>query len=143
MIYTSYFSNVKRMLGTHNGKKMVFVSIAGRTPDWFSDGLIKKYKKLMPKYEWWKKWHDEYHYCPESRESLLFYVKHYTKTVLAELDANEVAAELNSIAGNENDVALLCYEDPTKFCHRRLVAHWFRINGIECEEWNDLKEQIK
>ena len=32
-------------------------------------------------------------------------------------------------------IALICYEKPTDFCHRHLVADWFNKNGILCEEW--------
>ena len=35
----------------------------------------------------------------------------------------------------ENDIALICYEKPSDFCHRHLVAEWLNQNGFKCEEW--------
>lgn len=32
-------------------------------------------------------------------------------------------------------IALICYEKPSDFCHRHLVADWLNKNGIPCEEW--------
>lgn len=32
------------------------------------------------------------------------------------------------------DIALICYEKPTDFCHRHLVAEWLTTNGIKCDE---------
>ena len=32
-------------------------------------------------------------------------------------------------------IALVCYEKPSDFCHRHLVADWFNKNGIECKEF--------
>lgn len=37
---------------------------------------------------------------------------------------------------HSKDVALLCCEKPSDFCHRHLVADWFRKNGVPCEELN-------
>ena len=36
-------------------------------------------------------------------------------------------------------IALICYEKPTDFCHRHLVADWLNKNGIECEEWEEMQ----
>ena len=36
---------------------------------------------------------------------------------------------------NENfHIALICYEKPSEFCHRHLVADWLKEYGIEVEE---------
>ena len=39
----------------------------------------------------------------------------------------------------DEDIALICYEKPSDFCHRHLVAEWFRNHGHNCEEWTKLK----
>jgi uncharacterized protein YeaO (DUF488 family) len=53
--------------------------------------------------------------------------------LLAKLDVKAVSSELSDIA-NGSDIVLLCYERKSDFCHRHLVAEWFRKNGIPCEE---------
>lgn len=32
-------------------------------------------------------------------------------------------------------IALVCYEKPSDFCHRHLVAQWLSQNGFKCKEW--------
>ena len=48
-----------------------------------------------------------------------------------------VIKELNYLVPNVNgkDIALICYEKPSDFCHRHLVAEWLNKNGFKCEEW--------
>lgn len=107
---TSYFAKYKGENAT---------SIAGKCPEWFKG---REYKKLAPKYDWWKKWHDE-------NLSEEWYTEKYYKTVLDKLDAKQVYEELG-----ENAV-LLCWEKPGKFCHRYLIANWLRNElGIEISE---------
>ncbi len=61
------------------------------------------------------------------------YTEKYNKQLLT-LDINKVLADLGKQA------ILLCYEPPTQFCHRHLVADWIRSYGIEIEEL-DIKHQ--
>lgn len=84
------------------------VSIAAKKPDWYNG---REYKKLAPKWDWWKKWKDE----GLGEE---WYKEKYYETVLRKLDPKKVYQELG-----ENAV-ILCYEKPGTFCHRRLVAEW-------------------
>jgi uncharacterized protein (DUF488 family) len=46
--------------------------------------------------------------------------------------------DLQRITGIDdlNKVILICYEKPSDFCHRHLVAKWFIENGINCEEFS-------
>lgn len=107
---TSYFAKYK-------GENAV--SIAGKCPDWFKG---RQYKKLAPKYDWWKKWRDE----SLSEE---WYKEQYYKTILNKLDAKQVYEELGE------DAVLLCWEKSGKFCHRHLIADWFQKElGIEITE---------
>ena len=39
------------------------------------------------------------------------------------------------MSGYDKDVALVCYEKPSDFCHRHLVADWLNKNGFECKEF--------
>ena len=107
---TSYFAKYK-------GENAV--SIAGKCPDWFKG---RQYKKLAPKYDWWKKWRDE----SLSEE---WYKEQYYKTILDKLDTKQVYEELGE------DAVLLCWEKSGKFCHRHLIADWFQKElGIEITE---------
>lgn len=124
MIYTSYFAKLKE-LENHN---VIPISICGKAPDRYK-GL--QYKKLAPKYGFfmeWKKNHDND-----------YYIEHFQKEVLDGLDATEVVLDFSRMIYDfnigENDIALICYEKPSDFCHRHLVAEWLNKNGFKCEEW--------
>ena len=118
MFYTSYFANLKKL-----PDNVVPISICGKAPDWYS-GL--QYKKLAPKYHFfmeWKRTHDN-----------AYYVEHFEREVLAELDADTVFNELSAMSDGKT-FALICYERPGDFCHRHLVADWLCKNGYCCEEF--------
>lgn len=121
MIYTSYFAKLKSL-----PDNIIPISICARAPDWYK-GL--QYKKLAPKYGFfmeWKKNHDND-----------YYIEHFRSEVLDCLDAESVIKELDCLISNINrkDIALICYEKPSDFCHRHLVAEWLRNSGFRCEEW--------
>ena len=126
MLYTSYFANMYHMQHIH--PTMVFVSIAGRAPNMYN-GL--QYKDLAPKYSWWIEWKDKYHSNPNSYESKIFYRDKYYETVLNKLNALDVMKHFMTF----DDVCMLCYEKPTDFCHRHLVAEWLTKNGFFIEEF--------
>mgnify|MGYP003416317629 CR=1 FL=1 len=138
MIYTSYFAKLKSL-----PENIVPISICGKAPDWYK-GL--QYKKLAPKYDFfmeWKKNHDND-----------YYIKCFNEQVLDKLDYSHIYDDLCDLSEEfvnalpEDDIrkqhqdlnfpyaiALICYEKPTDFCHRHLVAEWFNKNGMPCEEW--------
>lgn len=123
MIYTSYFAKIKE-LENHN---IIPISICAKAPDWYK-GL--QYKKLAPKYRFfmeWKKNHDND-----------YYIDHFKAEVLDRLDATDVILDFSKMVHGfnvgENDIALICYEKQSDFCHRHLVAKWLNQNGYECEE---------
>lgn len=60
------------------------------------------------------------------------YVPMYNETILGKLDPVRLEEELRKLGEN---VVLLCFERPSDFCHRQLVAKWLRHNGIDCEEY--------
>ena len=122
MIYTSYFAKLKE-LENHN---IIPISICAKEPDWYK-GL--QYKKLAPKYGFFMEW--------KKNHNNDYYIEHFQKEVLDGLDAATVIKELNYLVPNVNgkDIALLCYEKSSDFCHRHLVAEWLNQNGFKCEEW--------
>jgi len=116
--YTTYYANVR-----HLPKDVMPISIAGKAPDGWK-GL--EYKKLAPKkwfFDEWKKTGDND-----------FYVKNFKKEVLDKLNPKEVWEELRKLSGGA-PFALVCYEKPTDFCHRHLVAEWLDKNGYKIEEF--------
>ena len=129
MIYTSYFGNIKKVKA--DIPDAAFISIAGRTPDWF---IGVKFPRLMPKYVWWKEWHDTFWADLNSQESRDWYIKKYRETVLASLDILQTARDIKDAVGWHIPV-LLCYETPEKFCHRHIVADWLNSGRVEAKEW--------
>ena len=129
MVWFSYFGN--RLLPPGLPK----ISIAGKTPQPF-DGIV--YKKLAPKYEWWRQWKED------ASLGNMWYVKKYNETVLDKLDFHETLDELNGLARG-GDFCMLCYEKPSEdtrewFCHRRIVSAWFNANGVPTKEYDFKKK---
>ena len=134
MIYTSYFAKLKSL-----PDNIIPISICGKAPDWYK-GL--QYKKLAPKYDFFMEW--------KKSHNNDYYIKCFNEQVLNNLDAEQVVEELDNLllnqtitidySGNLKEVpriVLICYEKPSDFCHRHLVADWLNKNGIECKEWED------
>lgn len=123
MIYTSYFARLKSL-----PENIIPISICGKAPDWYK-GL--QYKKLAPKYDFfmeWKKNHDND-----------YYIKCFKEQVLDKLNLLDVMSDLTDmtmeVKNEPKDIALICYEKPSDFCHRHLVSDWLNKNGISCREY--------
>lgn len=125
MIYTSYFANIRNL-----PENVIPVAICGKSPDGYK-GL--EYKKLAPKYWFFKEWkenHDDN-----------FYIENFNREVLSTLSIQSVLYDLinllksNGYVQDTYDICLVCYEKPEDFCHRHLVAQWFKSNGINCTEF--------
>lgn len=117
MIYTSYYAKVKDL-----PKEIVPISISGKAPIGWT-GL--EFKRLAPKYDFFARYkqdHDKLHYTTC-----------YNMQVLRNLDVHSVVKQLQQLAGSEN-IALICYEKSSDFCHRHLVADWLNRNGYPCHE---------
>ena len=118
MIFTSYFAKLRIL-----PDDIIPISICGKAPRWYK-GL--QYKKLAPKYDFFMKWKENHDND--------YYIKCFNEQVLSELNPHQVLDELYNLS-KDKDIALICYEKPSDFCHRHLVAEWFNANGIECKEW--------
>lgn len=133
MIYTSYFSNVKKL-----PPNVTPVCITTRKPTWFRG---QWYKDLAPEY-WilndWKTDHDNDKYTQAFMKHVLdqrniLQVLNDLQLMLPLKHRTEMTA---SVALDENfHIALICYEAPNDFCHRHIVADWLKSHGIQCEEW--------
>ena len=137
MIYTSYFAKLKTL-----PKNIIPISICGKAPDWYQ-GL--QYKKLAPKYDFFMKWKENHNND--------YYIKCFNEQVLNKLNAEQVVKELDNLLLNETlaidysgdlkevpRIALICYEKPSDFCHRHLVADWLNKNDVECKELQEEDE---
>ena len=137
MIYTSYFAKLKSL-----PKNIIPISICGKAPGWYQ-GL--QYKKLAPKYDFFMKWKENHDND--------YYIKCFNEQVLNKLNAEQVVKELDNLLLNETlaidysgdlkevpRIALICYEKPSDFCHRHLVADWLNKNGVECKELQEEKK---
>ena len=110
-------------------------------PSWYN-GL--QYKKLAPKYDFFMKWKENHDND--------YYIKCFNEQVLNQLNVYEVINEMYEMLPElpkmlwkmtnclpyDNphvNIALICYEKPSDFCHRHLVSDWLNKNGIKCEEW--------
>lgn len=118
MIYTSYFAVLRKLPET-----IVPIAICAKSPEWY-DGYT--YTKLAPSYSIFKEYKD----CGNKD----LYTTRFKDEILSNLDPLRVVSELYLLS-NGNDVTLLCYEKPTDFCHRHLVANWLRDNSYQCQEF--------
>lgn len=118
MIYTSYFAKLRSL-----PDDIIPISICGKAPDWYN-GL--QYKKLAPKFDFFIKWKENH--------DNNYYIKCFIEQVLNNLNAEEVCKELYNLS-NGKDIALICYEKPSDFCHRHLVSAWLNYHRINCTEY--------
>ena len=139
MIFTSYFAKIKKF-----PENVIPIAICAKVPDWYN-GI--RYPKLAPKYDILMKYKDDHNAAD--------YTECFNNTALGILDPVLVLADFQMLLDimyginllNEKEpvlhnnpdihVALVCYEKPSEFCHRHLVAEWLRSYGVECKEWED------
>lgn len=133
MIFTSYFAKMRKF------PENVFpVAICAIVPSWYTGAC---YKDLAPDYDTLMQWK-----CDHNNDD---YTECFNAVVLDKLDIHRVVMDLQLLLPYETrgkmqsavsvnpdyHIALLCYEKPDDFCHRHLVADWFRCNGYECKEF--------
>lgn len=133
MIYTSYFAKLRSL-----PENIVPVSICGKVPDWYTGA---QYKKLAPKYDFfmeWKRTGDNDYYIKCFKEQVLdklSYISVVNHLQLMLPYDMRVDMDSDVAINTKYHVALICYEKPTDFCHRHLVADWLNQKCIRCEEW--------
>ena len=110
---------------------IVPISICAKPPYWYK-GL--QYKKLAPTYDILQNWHQE-----RNKE---VYKRHFKNQVLHKLHVYEIIEDLKKLSKGK-DIALICYEKPGEFCHRKLVAEW--LNSLyakdRVQEWSPEKRK--
>lgn len=120
MIYTGYFAKYKKYIENN----LYPVSIAGKAPEFYKGS---EYKKLAPKYGFFKAWKN-------GEIDNFGYVECFNKEVLEGLNQNDIQKELYDLSEGK-DIVLLCYEKPGDFCHRHLVADWLEHANIRVDEY--------
>ena len=98
-IYTSYFAQLKNF-----PSNFVTVSICGWPPKWYN-GLGYKNNPDIEKY-----------------------TNRFNKEILSKISPQDFINDIKKITNNAENVVLLCYEKPSDFCHRHLVAEWINDN---------------
>ena len=112
-MFTGYFAKLK----TYLREGLVPVSIALVTPDWY-DGkcfpLLAPTKSIFMEWKFGARSGDNTHYT-----------QRYRAEVLEPMVRDRVIGMLERLTGVSSDrIILLCYEKPSSFCHRHLVAEW-------------------
>ena len=128
MIYTTYFAKLKSL-----PEEITPIAICAKSPPGYKG---PSYRALAPHYGFYSK------YKENGDED--YFTTCYNDQILRNLNPTRVVADLYYQAGKaylDGDIALVCYEKSTDFCHRSLVAEWLRDNSFECEEYDYTKEK--
>lgn len=113
-IYTSYFARIKNL----DKAGIVPISIARYSPRFFHGDVILDVAPVGAMLSM-----NEEEYKIAYRE------------ILRKVDVNKLLVKIQVLSKGK-DAALLCYEKPGDFCHRRLLAEWIEKSvGIEVPEW--------
>jgi len=115
IIYTSYFAQLKKIKNP--------VSISSSSPVWYNG---PEHKALAP--SWW---------LVKAYKNGVLNVDQYTEEYgrqLKSLSIEEVIKGIKKLYPKEEEITLLCYEKPSDFCHRHLVARWFNLHGYDVKE---------
>ena len=110
-IFTSYYARTKNFYVN----RWHFVQVSHTYPNWWPiEGIIKLNEVVPP-------W-----YLVEGIKKGLLTEEYYTesyKNFLSQVDREAVLEKLYGLLKDKN-VVLLCYERPTDFCHRHILASW-------------------
>ena len=124
-MYTSYFARLNKLPSC-----IVPISICAKPPK-FYNGL--EYKKLAPGYKLLMAYKRD--------EDADLFTERFKEEILAPLDPREVINDLLMLVGNfksmpyKPEPCLICFEKPSDFCHRQIVAEWLTDNGYPCREY--------
>lgn len=120
-IRTSYFAQLRKIEAMDGA---VPVAVCRYPPDWYKGAV---YKKVAPSYVMVAGMKNA-----DTRE---YFSKKYFTEVLGSLEPGKVEKEIKDIVGHSGGTfaVLLCFEKPSDFCHRHLVAAWLGRNSDEAE----------
>ena len=119
MIYTGYFAYLKRYMK----EGLIPFSIARKSPQFYDGHRILMFapeEELLWKYK-------------NGEVDAKEYARRYWH-YLNNLDLDVVTPIVNAL--KQKNVILLCYEKPTDFCHRHVLAKWLVDNfDVSVEEY--------
>ena len=136
---TSYYGNLKH-IDTNAYEPVAISGDRGKLAGFYGRSM----KALSMPYDFFKRWkaeedelqelvssfritNEEFHRLKKQNENE--YIMVFYNEVLAYLDPRDVYEALG------DNAVMLCYEKPTDFCHRFLVAGWLELSlGIEIDE---------
>tara|TARA_R110000824_G_scaffold295738_3_gene484037 strand:- start:2578 stop:2979 length:402 start_codon:yes stop_codon:yes gene_type:complete len=122
-IYTSYYGNTKKLIKNN----IMPISVSLFNPKRLKNEVRYSLKYLAPRYKMFKMTEEQY--IPE-------YIK-----ILQHINPKRVIEDLKQ-ATQGKDCALMCYEIPTDFCHRHMIADWLnKKTKFEVEEWVEVIER--
>ena len=136
---TSYYANLKNI----DKAKFTPIAISGDCGKLVGfEGVALRELSPYPFFKKWKTIEDKIddmydageismkEYRDYKQENQNAYIRQFYQSVLKKLDPREVYSKLG-----ENAV-LVCFEKPTEFCHRFLVAGWLEYNlNMEVNEF--------
>lgn len=126
-IYTSYYGRLRDL--KENCPNVLPVAISGKAIDGFDKSL--HFNRLAPTWDIWKEWHDSTNPYKDYRYQLRFF-----NEVLSKVDKQALLLEFQETLDayskaegkNYDSIVMLCYEIPSKFCHRHIVAEWLKLD---------------
>lgn len=118
-IYTSYFAKIRKF-----PENIMPIAICRMPPAGYT-GVV--YKALAPSYD------ILFQYKANPDEKL--YTERYNKEILDKIDLKSVIEELERISHGK-DIALICFEKSSDFCHRHIVADKLKAMGYDVTEFN-------
>ena len=118
MYYTSYYGNMNKIDRT----KYTLASVSFQKPD-FCDENVLDCSFLGP----WKDLLDGYKNGTISE-------KEYADQYLDNLKRLWPGLSNWFLINAPKDIVFLCYEKPSEFCHRHLLAQFLEEQGFECKE---------
>jgi uncharacterized protein YeaO (DUF488 family) len=127
--FTSYYANlnkIKELPGEY-----ITVSISGDIPQDIKDSVDIWDRRFSPTWDLFK----EYKNSPEGQQREDRYVQRFKDEVLLNRDINSIVKSWSDNFGLNQKYVLLCYETPSDFCHRHIVAEAISDKyGIEVPE---------
>lgn len=107
------------MLEKHN---IMPIGIALYPPKWFKGQSVKY---VAPTYSILKQTANDEEYT-----------KRYKAEILGVLNLDRFVNDLQRLSNGKN-VALCCFEKPSEFCHRQLLAQFMNEHGYDVKEFMD------
>jgi len=114
--YTSYYAQISKIRAKH--PDYTIVSISGGLDDYLVPLVDIHDRRLAPK----KDFFIEYKNSKPGIAREQVYVSEFKDKVLNEEDINDILKSWQNKENLKETFVIMCYEKPTDFCHRHIVA---------------------